>query len=432
MISKSNTFIRRPMLDSERVFADLANNVFIQFAFEVEQPQYTSNILNKIKNSTAGLYLKSDGFNLISNLKDPNSITVHKIPKSVKSLTDCCDWIYKSYTPDVNYFLASIAADETRIVINSNHSITDGGYFSFLLENLQDPSTNITFTQSSSVPKDARNELLKDQFDNFLKKNEKLNVFHSIDKNKITHLTLQEYVDPPDSGNLIPTPFRATIKASELSSSIFNQSTQKVTHLTEFLWTGLCLAINAKNGRFGPIGVGSCMDFRRLLPKEKIDLSFGNAFTNFFLFVKNASPKMTVAEICSSFRDSFNEAKENDEFYKEFLFPSDFAYENCPISYVSNVGPMRIKSPIKDFYAQCTSTELGIRPSFLVTSYSKVKKEINLNDVVLCMRCSPFVVSRKLASDVFETYIHFLKNVNASMKSGDVLNELIQFQKSLE
>ena len=93
---------------------------------------------------------------------------------------------------------------------------------------------------------------------------------------------------------------------------------------------------------------------------------------------------------------------------------------------------MRIKSPIKDFYAQCTSTELGIRPSFLVTSYSKVKKESNLNDVVLCMRCSPFVVSRKLASDVFETYIHFLKNVNASMKSGDVLNELIQFQKSLE
>ena len=55
-----------------------------------------------------------------------------------------------------------------------------------------------------------------------------------------------------------------------------------------------------------------------------------------------------------------------------------------------------------------------------------------MNDIELCMRVSPFVVGRKVASDVFETYMHFLKNVNASMKSGDVLDELIHFQNSLD
>lgn len=415
------------MIDSEKVFTDIINNVFIQFAIEVEHPKYLPDILKKVKNSTAGLYLKTDGSNLISNFKDPDSVTVHKITKEVKTLTDCCDWIFKTYTPTVNYSLASIAADETRIIINSNHGITDGGYFSYLIENM--PNKSI---QSFSFPKDARNELLKDQFDNYLRKNRKENGFSSKIENKLTHLTLQEFVENPDHGNLIPKPFRATIKAEELSPFIYDKSTQKVNHLTEFLWTGLCLSINAKNGKFGPIGAGSCMDFRRLLPKERINLSFGNAFTNFFLFVKDANPRMTVSEICSSFRDSFKEAKKNELFYKEFLFPSDVAYENCPISYVSNVGPMRLKSPFKDFYAQCMSTELGLRPSFLVTSYSKLKKENNMNDVVLCMRCSPFVVSRKIASDVFETFIYFLKNVNASKRSGDVLNELINFQKSLD
>ncbi|KAK8835782.1 hypothetical protein M9Y10_040604 [Tritrichomonas musculus] len=431
MISQ-NGVSKRKMLDSEQVFVNRANNVFIQFAMEVEHPKYLPIVLEKVKNSLSGLYTKTDGFNFLSNFKDPSTVTIHKIPKEIKTLTDCCDWIYKAYTPNVDYSLASIAADDTRIVINSNHSISDGGFFNCLLENIQDPTSNWPFEQQASIPKDVRNDLFKEEFDKIQKKFEGKNGYDSILKNKLTHFDLQEVVDLPDAYNVIPTPFRAILKAKELSPFIYDKSSQKVKHLTEFLWTGLCLSICAKNGRFGPIGVGTCMDFRRLLPKEKIDRSFGNCFTNFFVTVKDASPKMTINEICSSFRDSFNIVKQNNSFFKDFLFPPDFAFPKCPISYVSNVGPNRIKTPIKDFYAQCTSTEIGIRPAFLVTSYSKLKKENDMNDVVICMRTSPRVVGRKVSSDVFETYLHFLKNVDPRMKSGDVLDELIHFQKSLE
>ena len=47
----------------EQAFVCSINNVSIQSALEFECPQDLPNFLEKIKNSTAGLYLKSDGFN---------------------------------------------------------------------------------------------------------------------------------------------------------------------------------------------------------------------------------------------------------------------------------------------------------------------------------------------------------------------------------
>lgn len=202
--------------------------------------------------------------------------------------------------------------------------------------------------------------------------------------------------------------------------------------MSEFLWTGLCMAINAKNGKYGSIGLANCMDLRRLLPKERVDHSFGNAYTDFTMSIKDANPRMTIAEINSGFRNSFNNMKKNDWFYKEYMFPTDFKRENCSISHVSNVGPMKFKAPYKDFYLQCTQKEEGLRPILQVTSYSKMKEDSNMNDLVLHMRYSPITMSRKTASDIFDTYVYFLKNVNPTMKSGDVLDELIHFQKSLD
>ena len=79
--------------------------------------------------------------------------------------------------------------------------------------------------------------------------------------------------------------------------------------MSEFLWTGLCMATNAKNGKYGPIGLENCMDLRRLVPKERISHSFGNAYTDFTMSVSGANPKMTIGEINASFRSSFNQLK---------------------------------------------------------------------------------------------------------------------------
>lgn len=432
MLAQSIKKFARPLADHEKHFVNQINNCYIQFAIEVEHPQELPMILQKIKNATAGLYIKSDGNYLYDNYKDQEKVTVHHIPREIESLSDCCDWIYNTYTPAFEDSLASIAADDRRIVVNSNHSISDGGYFATLLHNIQDPSYDDVFSERAPIPRDLRTDLLKDEFDEFLKnKKQYMNKWPSFQQADLTYLNLKEFVDMPDSYNLLPKRLRATIKLSELSPYIYNKETGKVKNMSDFLWTGLCFAINAKNGRFGPIGVGSCMDFRRLIPKERINQSFGNAFTNFTLAVQKANPRMTINEIVSSFRKNFNLIKANDWFYKEYMFPLQYKRENFAISHVSNVGPMKIKSPFKDFSLQVSTKEQGLRPYIQVTTYSKAKEDSDMNDLVLHMRFSHSVMSKKIADDIFQTYVYFLKNVNPSMKSGDVLDELIHFQESL-
>lgn len=112
--------------------------------------------------------------------------------------------------------------------------------------------------------------------------------------------------------------------------------------MNEFLWTGLCMAINSKNEEFGPIGLGTIMDFRRILPQEKVTNTLGSVFTHFYLFIKNVNPRMTISEICSKFRKQLNQFRENDLFfYNQYLHPFNYAIQNCQISHVSNIGQIK-------------------------------------------------------------------------------------------
>ena len=64
---------------------------------------------------------------------------------------------------------------------------------------------------------------------------------------------------------------------------------------------------------------------------------------------------MTIGHICSEFRNNFNLMKQNDWFYKEFLYPIDYRLDFCPAAHVSNVAPTEMKSPIKDLYVQVSA-----------------------------------------------------------------------------
>ena len=139
----------RPMVGYEQHFTDQINRVYNQFAIQVENPRDLPPILDKILNSTAGLYTKTDGYNLLNNFRRKETIKIHTIPKDIKTLENCCDWIYRTFTPNTDYALASIAADETRVVINSNHSICDGGFFVTMLHDLQDPNKSYKLSKQA-------------------------------------------------------------------------------------------------------------------------------------------------------------------------------------------------------------------------------------------------------------------------------------------
>ena len=71
----------------------------------------------------------------------------------------------------------------------------------------------------------------------------------------------------------------------------------------------------------------NCMNFRRVVPKNNINHSYGNTCTNFALSVPNVNQRMTIYETNKQFRSTFNILKENDWFYKEYLNQVDFYHE---------------------------------------------------------------------------------------------------------
>ena len=182
--------------------------------------------------------------------------------------------------------------------------------------------------------------------------------------------------------------------------------------MSDYLWTYLCLAINAKNESFGPICLMNCMNFRRVVLKNNINHSYWNICTNFALNVPNVNQRMTIYEINKQFRSNFNSLKENDWFYKEYLNQVDLYRENRIISHFSNLNQLNIQKPFKDMYIQVSGKENSMGPYFQVTNYTKNKVENKSKKIILQVISSSYIMSKKTAQDIFDTYEYFLKNVN--------------------
>ena len=428
MISTPNTILRKLNAPSELTF--IKDKGFIQFALEVEEPQALPNILNKLKKSTTGLYIKTDGENLIRNAADVENVTVHQIPSHIKSLQKCCEWIYNCYTPNPQYALGSIAADKTRIVINSCHSLTDGSFYQRLLQDITSSDSNHLFDSIFPLSGDLKTDLLKNEFSDFINNESTyLKKLVPFNRRDYTYIDIQERPDMPNPDDQLMMRLTHELDIDQLS--IYDPKTKKVKGLSEFLWTALTMSINVINGSFGSFGLGTCMDFRRLIPSTRINNRFGSAFTDFYITIKNPSPRMTISNICNEFRKSFNIIKNNNGFYEQYLHPFNFPMEGRSIGSVSNVGPFEFKKPIKDIYCQFFALEKMIQNQMQVTTLSKVRKDLGLNRCIYQYFFSPKIISKKTGSELFQTFIYFIKNVKPYMKAGDVYNELLNFRNSL-
>lgn len=428
MIAIPNAVLRKLNSSYDHVFVNKKG--YIQFAIEVENSKQLPEFINKLKKSTAGLYIKTDGNNFLRNTIDIDNVTIHQIPPQIKSLKNCCEWIYKTYTPNPKYALGSIAADQTRVVINSCHALTDGSFFQQLLKDLTDTNSSHLFKSIYPISGDLQTDLLKDEFSNFIDKEpEYVKKLLPFNRRDYSYVDIQERPDIPDPDDQLMIRLTHEMDINELS--IYDSKNKKVKGYSEFLWTAFAMSINVINGSFGPFGLGTVMDFRRLIPSSRINSRFGSVFTDFLITAKNPSPRATISKICEDFRKSFNVIKDNSGFYEQYLHPFPAPLEGRSIGSVSNVGQFEFKKPIKDAYCQFFALEEMIRNQMQVTTLSKVRKDLGINRCIYQYFFSPRIMSKKTGSELFEIFIYFIKNVKPNMIAGDVYNELINFRKSL-
>mgnify|MGYP006894228531 FL=1 len=74
-----------------------------------------------------------------------------------------------------------------------------------MLKDIQDPLKRNRFQQKAPNPRDLRTDLLKDEFDEFLKnKANYMKHLPSLQQKDFTYVNTQEVVELPDSYNLLP------------------------------------------------------------------------------------------------------------------------------------------------------------------------------------------------------------------------------------
>lgn len=303
---------------------------------EIEKPSDVPEIVEKIYNRVPGLHIRSDGEQLYMK-KAP--LEVYKLPSNITSLNNAAEWMFDNHTPPYNKALASLAANNTKIVLNTNHMCSDGIFIKNLIE---------------SLPKKEGNTI--DQIP--------ISVFTNF-KNQIPTNSDSAYLfdEDPNISRIIPqtTPEPKNTRLSsvfdefELSKLSCNQN-GKIVGLTDMFWVASSLAVMVSNRKLGKCGTATAINMRPFLDQSRKNLSIGNHVASI-----SATAKLdlddTIKQLAQKLRSSFNENLKNGLHYKHLAatyraivlgqvleHPPGLGFE------VSNIGPVRIGKQINDIF----------------------------------------------------------------------------------
>ena len=423
MLAKS-----RPLDESEFYFVSKEAMEFVQLCIKLKSPEKIENYVNQVRQSIAGLYSKCDRKYLYNVDRKPNEIEIHKIPNYLKSydLQDVNQWMYENHTPDIHDHLAEIAANDTMLVINSSHVCADGGYLASIVKNIQSRNG---LPPHPTVPGSII-ELLKDHFDSVQSQNKEVKLFQS---DQVTYLlNLKENPDVLETSKAHSL-FKI-LKAKELSC--FNQSNAKLQGLTDMMYCGLSLSLSAKNNKLGALGCNTCVDFRKVIPSQKVSKEMTNFFSTINIVSANMSnpsnKNLTIGDISKLFRDNFTMLMKDNALFYSHLHPVDMHRDNTPFAHLSNIGVIKIldNSPIEDFAIRLQVNQKAAQEVFQIVSYSKVSK--GRNDVHFQCAYSPKIISDHDAKVIFDSFVYFMKNINIDTKVVDAYNSMKKIQSKIK
>lgn len=426
MIKKYSGSFRK-LDDSEFYFISKEAMEFVQLSIELETPSEMMNYLNQLKRSVSGLYTRCDGRNLYSIDRKPSDIQVHRIPPGIKTLKSVNEWMYEHHTPDISVQMAEIGSDEHRIVINSSHICSDGCYITSLINGIQTKKglKNHPILPCSII------HFLRDEFSKVENRTDiKISGY-----DKVTRLHIQK-VDPTVPELSKANFFTGSEKAKNLAC--YDKNKEKTNGLTENLWCALSLAFCALNEELGPIGISTCVDFRRFIfPQTRIS----NSMTNFFGCINIAADQINgqslrVSDVLSQFRNNFNYIVNNDALFYNYIHPIEMNINKGPIAHLSNIGPIKYKHPIKDFEISLKLNQKAQQQSAQVMSYSKLKTDETgekvLNNIIhYQFTYSPAVINHTNGRKIFESFKYFMNNIKPSMLLVDAFNEIKTYMKKI-
>ena len=403
------------LLDSdEKIFIQM--KCYTQLVIELEDNSKIPEYVHKIQKYLFGFHLKSDGKSLILHHdKQP----VYDLPRGMKDYKEICDWMYINLTPPTSKALAAIATRDNIIGININHLCGDGKTFKILTEALPLPEQDVKYAIPPSpfaLFKDEITKIIRSGLKPYFL-NEDPNLSRIIPKEKPDNIL--------KSGGF-------NVQRSHVSKLVCNTN-GVIKGLTESLWTAGTLTIAAYNGTLSPCGASTPVDLRPYIKGHFDKFEVCNSIGKIPVYAEMI-PDETVGDLGRRMREDFQRKNKNNEAlgyqaatYRVIVEGNPFPPAPGMGFELSNVGPVKLKRPIKDILMSCIAPAGPSHDCSCIT-FSTISEIPEFNQIVTDFLFSNQTLSLHDAVRINKSIQYALTHIKPEMKIKDALDELTKFQ----
>jgi hypothetical protein len=406
----------RALQGIEKAFVIPDSSEFMQLALKFASsaiiPKVVSNIQKMFKIALQ-TRVENDAFYPRDN---PPSLI--KIPNWITDCESACTWISDNHTLPLSTGLGTIAANDEIVAINTSHIVGDGGFMKRAILNctsdhIEEPDLFPTPMRETYKPELERAGKLKPALFPY----QQCSSF---------------FVDPRDP-HLAPKGthciyWRFRLPANRLSC--FDRKRQKLTRLSDAIWTSTTLAIGTLGKSVETLAIPVIVDLRKYVDPSRLNNTCLNNEGSANIAVKT-SPNMKLSEIGEKFRADFTRYEDNMGIFYSTISDDYWISKpgNCQGN-SSNLGAIALKPPLKDFYVNTSCSGYGINNMFFIFTFSKVTPLSS--ELRAIVRFSPTSITTKMAHIVTESIKHSLTTIPMETTFREAHQEIQAFQAKLE
>ena len=403
MIKKGNSY--------DKLFHGLDNNV--QVVMHVKNEENIPKIINKLKKLCLPLRLKYVDDTYFWNESEP---PVVKIPDNITNIVDVSRWVTINSNPFPKTSLGVLAANKNFIAANASHALWDGkvmiSVVDAIVNDIDIPEIDQFYNCVDTFPEEIAQAEAYPESD--------------LTHKGLTRFTSKDKFFKTANNNSQFCVIRTPVKELKCYDPIL----KRPTGLTDVLYTNICLACSAYEGKLDKIGLASCVDLRKFIPYP-YGFERHNVFSSIDIVAKDVTLNTTIREVMKKTRDAYNQRineKAHFGYLKHLNDQVDLRKQiNKFRPSLSNFGIFTIGGPIDDLFVKNSiiyGQNIYYGADFL---YYGIKGN-GKDDICTVFEYLQHSLSRREADLLLNSLVFGLKNLDLDLTCGEAIERLQEFQ----
>jgi hypothetical protein len=393
---------------------DIDYHADLALAFQVADKSAVPHILDNLDRSVIGLHLKFTDGDFVTV---PSPSHRYRIPDDIRDLHRTTYWLNDHHPINYSDRLGYLAFNDSKVILNLNHSVSDGGYLKFLTSRLfETPPTTLP-----SFPA-TMEELFHEEFE----RAEDIAVPLTYDLDLTRTSSHHQRLNGRSSWGKYET---LRFRGKDLP--FFDRRLKKFRDTTDYCWLGLTLACAIHDAALpSHAGIATCVDLRPRLKRQAVGYSHLKTFS-----VLDARtpliPSMTLREAGRKLRTDMRRRESELEDMARMKF-CEKPFTDPPLSTlgleITNMGPIKIKWPIVDAWASLRIAPVFGANSLAIMAFSVMGEK--KSDLVVRLRFTDSLFGEDEAFAMAQTINHFMRYVPLDRTVQSAFDELRDVQAS--